>query len=180
MTEKSMVKADLVTSIVLVVFGIVVLVMSIQMPTMADRNQSIYSAPGVVPGFIGAMIILLSFSMLLRSLRKKAIAAFKEGALPTEAIGQEAIGQEAVGKEAGRRIFTTIAMCAVYSFLLGKIWFPIPTFAFIFVFIILFDYDFKAAFSSQTRKVLIAAIIALVTTAAVMLVFQKLFLVNLP
>jgi putative tricarboxylic transport membrane protein len=170
MTEKSMVKADLVTSIVLVVFGIVVLVMSIQMPTMADRNQSIYSAPGVVPGFIGAMIILLSFSMLLRSLRKKAIAAFKEGALPTEAVGQEA----------RRRIFTTIAMCAAYSFLLGKIWFPIPTFAFIFVFIILFDYDFKAAFSSQTRKVLIAAIIALVTTAAVMLVFQKLFLVNLP
>ena len=170
MTEKSMVKADLVTSVVLVVFGIAVLVMALQMPTMADRNQSIYSAPGVVPGFIGAMILLLSSSMLIRSIKRKAVSMFKEGAIPKGSIGQEA----------SRRIFATIALCVVYSFLLGKIWFPLPTFAFIFVFIILFEYDFKTAFSLQARKVLIAAIIALVTTAAVMLVFQKLFLVNLP
>jgi putative tricarboxylic transport membrane protein len=170
MTEKSMVKADLVTSVIFVAFGIAIVAISLRMPSMVDRNQSIYSAPGVVPGFIGAMITLLSFSMLLRSLRKKALAEFKDGAIPKGTLGQEA----------SRRILATIAMCAIYSFLLGKIWFPIPTFAFIFMFIALFEYDWKASFASQSRKLLVAAIIALATTAAVMLVFQKLFLVNLP
>ncbi len=170
MTEKSMVKADFVTSVVLIACGIAIIVLSLQMPTMADRNQSIYSAPGVVPGFIGVMLTLLSFSMFIRSLRKKALAEFKGGAIPPGVLGQEST----------RRILTTIAMCVAYSVLLGRLWFPIPTFAFIFAFITLFEYDRKATFASQTRKLLVAAIIALVTTAAVALVFQKLFLVNLP
>jgi len=170
MTEKSMVKADLITSIVLIVFGIAIVTISVQMPTMADRNQSIYSAPGVVPGFIGVMLILLSLSMLLRSIRRKAIREFRGEAIPKEVLTQEST----------RRILMTIAMCAVYAFLLGKIWFPLATFAFIFAFILLFEYDWKAAFSTQTRKAIVAAIIGIVTTALVTLVFQKLFLVNLP
>lgn len=170
MTEKSMVKADLITSILLLVFGAAILLLSIQMPTMADYNQSIYSAPGVVPGFIGVMLILLSLSMLLRSIKRKAIREFRGKAIPKEVLTQEST----------RRILMTIAMCAIYAFLLGKIWFPLATFAFIFAFILLFEYDWKAAFSTQTRKAIVAAIIGIVTTALVTLVFQKLFLVNLP
>lgn len=45
MTEKSMLKADLITSIILIVFGTAILVLSLGMPTMADQNQSVYSAP---------------------------------------------------------------------------------------------------------------------------------------
>ncbi|MDP2791184.1 MAG: tripartite tricarboxylate transporter TctB family protein, partial [Rectinemataceae bacterium] len=165
-----MVKADLITSILLVVFGIAIVAISAQMPTMADRNQSIYSAPGVVPGFIGVMLILLSLAMLFRSIRKKAIQEFRGGVIPKDVLAQEST----------RRILMTIALCAVYSFLLGKIWFPLVTFVFIFAFILLFEYDWKAAFSTQTRKVIVAAIIGLATTALVTLVFQKLFLVNLP
>jgi putative tricarboxylic transport membrane protein len=170
MTEKSMVKADLVTSVILVAMGIAILVLSIQMPTMADRNQSVYSAPGVVPGFIGAMITILSFAMLLRSLKKKALAEFREGALPKGSLSTEST----------KRILTTIVLCLLYAFLLGKLWFGIPTFTFIFAFIVIFEYDRKKPFSTQIRKLLVAALIAALTTAAVMLVFQKLFLVNLP
>jgi len=170
MTEKSMVKADLITSIILVAFGIAIVTISIRMPTMADYNQSIYSAPGVVPGFIGVMLILLSLSMLIRSIRRKAISEFRGGAIPKDILTQEST----------RRILMTIAMCVVYAFLLGKIWFPLATFAFIFAFILLFEYDWKIAFSAQTRKTVVAAIIGIVTTALVTLVFQELFLVNLP
>jgi len=170
MTEKSMVKADLITSILLLAFGIAILVISIQMPTMADRNQSIYSAPGVVPGFIGGMLIILSLSMLLRSLKNKAIAEFREGIIPKGALSQITT----------QRILLTLSLCLGYAFLLGKLWFPIPTFAFVFAFIFVFEYDFKAALKPQAKKIVVATIIALITTTLVTLVFQKLFLVNLP
>ncbi len=170
MTEKSMLKADLVTSIILMAFGTAVLVLSIKMPTIADANQSIYSAPGVVPGFIGAMLILLSFSMFVRSLKRKALAEFREGIVPKAALSQETT----------RRIGLTLALCLGYALLLGNLWFPIPTFLFILVFILLFEYDFKAAFNTQIKKIVVALVIALVSTVLVTLVFQKLFLVNLP
>lgn len=170
MTEKSMVKADFITSVVLVALGLAIIVLSLRMPTMADRNQSVFSAPGVVPGFIGVMLTLLSGSMLIRSLRRQALQELKAGLAPSGVLSQKST----------RRILITIVMCSLYALLLGRIWFPIPTFAFIFAFIVLFEYDRTQSLQSQGKKILIAAIIALVTTALVMLVFQKLFLVNLP
>lgn len=170
MTEKSMLKADLITSIVLIAFGTAILVLSLGMPTMADQNQSVYSAPGIVPGFIGVMLLLLSLSMFIRSLKRKAFAEFREGIVPKAALSQETT----------RRILLTVALCLAYAFLLGKLWFPIPTFLFVLVFILLFEYDFKAALKPQIKKVLVALVIALITTVSVTLVFQKLFLVNLP
>ncbi len=52
MTEKSMTKADFVTSIVPLGVRHHGCFMTVQMPTMADVNQSKFSAPGIVPGFI--------------------------------------------------------------------------------------------------------------------------------
>ncbi len=170
MTEKSMLKADFFTSIILFAFGTAVLVLSTQMPTMVDRNQSVYSAPGIVPGFIGVMLMLLSVSMLLRSLKNKVLAEIRQGIIPREAMHQVTT----------QRIGITLALCLGYGLALGKLWFPIPTFAFIFSFIFLFEYDFKAALKPQTKKIVVAIIIAIITTTLVTLVFQKLFLVNLP
>ncbi|MCX7028403.1 MAG: tripartite tricarboxylate transporter TctB family protein [Spirochaetes bacterium] len=170
MTEKSMLKADFFTSLVLTAFGAAVLILSIQMPILAEVNQSQYSAPGIVPGFIGVMLILLSGSMLIRSLKRNAFAEIKEGLVPKSFFTQETT----------RRIGLTVLLCVLYAFFLGKLWFPIPTFLFIFIFISVFEYDFKTAFKPQMKKVIVAAIIGLITTIAVTLVFQKLFLVNLP
>lgn len=170
MTEKSMVKADFVTSIVLITAGIGIVTSALRMPTMADQNQSVWSAPGVVPTFIGSMIILLSGSMLIRSITRKVFAEFRQGIIPEGQLRQEST----------RRILRTLGLCVAYALLLGRVWFPIPTFLFIFGFIFLFEYDFKATLKSQTKKVLFAAIIGIVATILVQLVFQKLFLVNLP
>ena len=170
MTEKSMTKADFITSIVLLAFGIAVVVMSIQMPTVADANQSKYSAPGIVPGFIGVMLTLLSLSMLIRSIRRKGM----------QEIVPKGAAKDLLAQESTSRILKTTALCAAYALLLGKIWFPLPTFLFIFSFIILFEYDFKAALRPQIKKIFVAFIIAIVSTTLVTLIFQGLFLVNLP
>lgn len=137
---------------------------------MADVNQSKFSAPGIVPGFIGIMLMLLSVSMLIRSIKRKVLAELKAGLVSKEAFAQETT----------KRILLTTLLCIGYAFFLGKLWFPIPTFIFVFVFIFVFEYDFAVPVSKQIRTLLFASIIALVTTAAVTLVFQKLFLVNLP
>jgi len=170
MTEKSMTKADFITSIVLLAFGIAVVVMSIQMPSVADANQSKYSAPGIVPGFIGVMLTLLSFSMLLRSIKRKGM----------QDIVPKGATKDLLAQESTARILKTLVLCVAYALLLGKIWFPVPTFLFIFAFIVLFEYDFKAAFKPQIKKIIIACVIAVVSTTLVTLVFQGLFLVNLP
>jgi hypothetical protein len=76
MTERTMTKADLVTSVLLIVFSAAVVANSIGMPTMADRGESPYSGPGLVPGFIGIMVFLLSVAMLVRSMRKAPRSSF--------------------------------------------------------------------------------------------------------
>ena len=170
MTERTMTKADLFTSMFLIVFAAAIIFISLGMPTMADRNASPYSGPGVVPVFIGVMIFLLSSAMLIRSLRRGVRRMFSEdrGKLSEE------------DRSSWKRIARTLVLCVLYVALLGKVWFPLLTFLFVFLFIVTFEYDPKAPPGKQWKIPLTAAILAVSTAASVFLVFQYLFLVNLP
>lgn len=170
MTERTMTKADLVTSMLLIVFSAAILLMSLRMPTMADRNASPFSGPGVVPSFVGAVLFLLSLSMLIRSLRKGAPRLFAE----------DRAGTGTGDRSSWIRIARTLVLCIGYVILLGRIWFPFLTFLFVFLFILTFEYDTKVPLTAQWKKPLFAAILAAVAAASVFLVFQYLFLVNLP
>jgi len=170
MTERTMTKVDLVTSAILIVFSSAVTYTSLRMPIMAGRNESPFSAPGVVPTFIGAMLFLLSLAMLVRSLRRGAPGMFAEDR------GKPAGG----GRTSGIRIARTVGLCILYVVLLGKVWFPLLTFLFIFAFILAFEYDPSASIASQWKKPLFAAFLAAGAAASVFLVFRYLFLVNLP
>jgi len=170
MTERTMAKADLVTSAVLIVFSVAVTVNSLAMPSMAGRGESRFSDPGVVPTFLGIMTFLLSMTMLLRSIRRGAAKSFAEDRGKLDGIDR---GQ-------WTRIGITVGLAVLYALLLGKVWFPLLTFLFVFVFVMLFEYDFKAPLAGQWKKALFAAILAVLTAASIFLVFQYLFLVNLP
>jgi hypothetical protein len=170
MTEKTMTKADFYTGLILIVFGITITVLALQMPTVTARGQSPYSAPGLVPAFLGTIITLLSGIMLVRALRR---SRFQLG------ISKESAG--GVFREVStRRMGITILLCTLYAVSLGKVIFPITTFLFIFVFILYFEYDLKESIKSQIRKVLFAGVLAACTSAVVTGVFQYVFLVNLP
>ena len=103
MTDKSMAKADFITSLTLLAFGIAIVVLSIQMPMATDANQSKFSAPGIVPGFIGAMLSLLSFAMLLRSIRHGGAS----GLAPKPGAVKRLFAQETTA-----RILKTTGLCA--------------------------------------------------------------------
>ena len=166
MTEKNMAKADFYTSIVLMAFGITAIVMAMGMPVISTR----YSAPGVLPIFLGIVITGLSLIMFIRSIIRLKGRFGVSGSSIKEAI-------TAVG---AIRMIVTIIFCLCYSFLLGKVWFPALTFLFIFAFIIFFEYDRKLPFKPQIKTILIAALVALLASASVTMLFRYLFLVRLP
>ena len=167
MTEKNMAKADFYTAVALMAFGIAATVMARQMPEM-PRDP--YSAPGVLPAFLGLIITVLSLIMLIRSIART------RGRL---GVSGESI--KTVIRSAGvHRILVTIVLCLCYAYLLGKLMFPVLSFLFIFGFIVFFEYDRKTPFRPQIKKILVAALVALITSAMVTLIFRYLFLVRLP
>jgi Ca2+-dependent lipid-binding protein len=82
--------------------------------------------------------------------------------------------------ESTNRMVNTVLICVLYSLLLGHVNFILLTMLFIFVFVLTFEYSFRESFRTQARKVLMAAVLAIITSSAVYGVFFYLFLVNLP
>lgn len=189
MIERQMNKADLYTSIVLLIFSATILIMALQMPTMVDRNESPWSGPGVVPAFIGIALFLLAAFMFARSIMRGALkknedeqAASKAAdvARPDIPTEQNSLWKRLGANTSNVRILKTVLICILYVISLGKIWFPLATFLFVLVFIIVFEFDKHKTILSQWKIFFGGAIIAASTSALITIAFQYLFLVNLP
>jgi hypothetical protein len=171
MTEQNLKRADFVTSIFWVLFGAYILFEAIGMPTMAERGQGAFSAPGIVPGFLGLMITLLGLAMLLRAILQKD---FRLG------LSMDKL-KDFFSTGATRRISLTILICALYGLgFIGRMPYWLATALFIVIFIVAFDWDFRKSFLEQRGQAIKIFLIAGITSAVVTLVFQYLFLVNLP
>lgn len=171
MEERNMPKADFVTSIIFIAFGIGVLVISIQMPRFEEQGVNRFSVPGIVPGFLGAVIALLGGVLFVRSIIRKG---YRLG------INRRAL-KGFFTAEMTRRFALTILVSVAYAVgLIGRINYEIATAIYIFAFIMIFDYRWKQRFAVQWKKVLVAAVIAVLVAGAVGTTFRYLFLVNLP
>jgi hypothetical protein len=170
MTKESMVKADFYTSIVLITFGITAIVFSFQMPGMGGDDQNPYSSPGLLPSILGLIIAGLGLIMFVRSIfRSKGH------------LGVSVQSFRSVFTDIGTfRILATIFICVSYALLLGKLFFPVLTFLFVFIFIVFFEYDLKISVKLQIKKLVIAAVMAIIASISIWLVFTYLFLVRLP
>jgi len=167
MTEKNMARADFYTAIVLLAFGITVTVMALQMP---EIPRDPYSAPGVLPTFLGVVITGLSLIMFIRSLvRTKGKVGVSISSI-----------KNVLTMTATLRMIVTVGFCLCYVFLLGKVYYPLATFLFLFLFILCFEYDRKTPFKTQLKKLLFAVLVGLIASALITVVFQYLFLVRLP
>lgn len=171
MKDQTMRRADFVMSLFLLAFGAAVLVLSLLMPRFENRNINPYSVPGIVPGFLGAVLCLLGFILFFRSARS---GGFRIGITKTAFAGF-------LGLEETRRILLTILLGVAYALgLLGRVHFMLATGIFVFAFVIVFEYKMKESFGSQWKTVLFGALLACITSAVVYAVFAYLFLVNLP
>lgn len=169
MQPSSMDKADLVTSLLLIGLGLGAVIESWRMPRLEELAVNPYTVPGIVPGLLGAIIVLLGAILLARALRR--------GGWRLDAGGVLAL----LGRESARRLYLSLVLTFGYAAgLVGKIPYWLATVIFVFLFITLFEWKSAAAPGQRVKAIGIALVQAVAVAAAVTAVFQYLFLVRLP
>lgn len=174
-------RTELIVALVLTAFGAIVVAESLRMPRFESIGGSLATAPGLVPGLLGAVLVLFGIVM--------AIRAVVAGG-PPETPGRPILLEDEVDgpseppepPAAGRtRLAWMLGLAVLYAgVLVGRIDFAVATFLFVFVSIVVFERPaFRSARAAATRTA-IAAVIALAVAWAVPYVFERIFLVNLP
>ena len=140
------------------VFGATVLVAAWRMDRLASLSINPWSAPGLMPGVLGALMMVFGAALALR---------------------RSPADPPATG--AWRRTLTALILCAVFAGgLLGRgLPFWLTSAAFLFVAILVFRLIDEPA-APRGRIALSSAAIAAVAALVITFVFQDLFLVRLP
>lgn len=172
MQERQLIRADLVTGLVLVAFGLGILMEAIGMPRFETRRINPWTVPGLVPGFLAVIIAALGVALALRSVFPAALRA----------PAPEPAADELADIRAARlRLFTCFGICLIYAVgLVGRIPFWLATGLFVFAFVAAFEWRWGDTPSGRARKLGIAAILAGAAAILVPLLFERLFLVRLP
>jgi len=171
MKESNMPKADFLMSILLIVFGITVLFLSIGRPRCEKMDVNPYSVPGVVPGFLGAIIAVLGFVLLIRSIIRKGYKLNITGRTVKEWIRDDSTS----------RLMLTIGLCVIYALVfIGLVPYAVGTVLFIFAFILIFEYRRGIPLKEQKRMFLGATLVSVLSGVSIWVLFRYLFLVNLP
>jgi putative tricarboxylic transport membrane protein len=158
-------RVDLYTAAVLLCFGLGVLALAWSMPTFVEQSHTGLTAPGIVPGFHATVVSLLAIVLGLRALRRGALSQATQG--------------RALEPGDGRRLLTAAALGVLYAgVMVGRLPFWLASALFVFAFTAAFEWE--AGPAGRVRRLLEAAALGLGTGIAVMLVFEKLFLVRLP
>lgn len=172
MRTRPLARADLITGVILVAFGLAAIAESYGMPRLEERNINPWSAPGVVPGLLGIIIAVLGAVLALRSV-------FAGAFHPAQAV---LTPEEAAEARAGRwRLGLTCVLCFTYAVVLvGHTPFWFATGLFVIAFIVLFEWRANEDRSARLRKLAFAAGIAVLSAVIIPYMFETLFLVRLP
>lgn len=163
-------RADLVSALLWVAFGGAVAIGGWRMDRLAHLHINKYEIPGLVPGLLGAAIVLLGLMLALRAVRA--------GALSTS--GTAAVAAAPHGS--GRMVLVFAAMLLYTLVLVGRgLPFWLATGAFVTAFIYFFDRERQTALGrTGARQLMLAATCGVVTSAVVTFAFQHIFYVRLP
>jgi len=160
MKDQGMPKADFIMGLILMVGSLLIVVESLKIPRFEKDWGGFYAAPGFVPLILGITLFVMSLALFVRAVKKKG-----HRIIP----GREAFRNFV---QSGRVHRWCLAMVYAFGFffLLGHIYFYLTAF------LVLFAY--MATFGEQ--KWFISLIISAAASAAIYLVFTKIFLVPLP
>jgi hypothetical protein len=165
-----MMRADLVTGLVLLALGLAVVVESLRMPRFEHLNINPYTVPGLVPGGLGAVILVLGAALFLRAARAGGWR-LGSGAGPMSWLGDPGV----------RRLLLAAGLCVGYAALLvGRLPFWLATFLFVTGFVVLFEWPLATSRSVRMRRLAFALGFGALISAVVTFVFQEIFLVRLP
>ena len=166
-----MVRADFLTGIGLISLSLYVIIESWRMPRLEHLKVHPLSVPGIVPAFIGMVLLIFGTVLVIRSIRRGG-----------HRLGFSYEGfRRMLSNPGNQRLLLTAILCIGYAgFLIGTLPYWLATGLFTFLFIILFEWE-RGMNAARRKKCLIsAALIAILSSAAITLVFERLFLVALP
>ena len=166
-----MAKADFVTGLVLIALGIATVVASLAMPRFEELNVNPYTVPGLVPGALGVIVLILGAALVLRAARAGGWRLLDGTA-----------GEGSWRSDPGaRNLALAVVLCLSYAAgLVGRVPFWLATFLFVAVFVAAFEWTDARSHAERLRRLAFAMAFAAVIAAAVSFVFQEIFLVRLP
>jgi len=148
-----------------IVFGAAVLAGSWRMDRLESLHINPWSAPGLMPGVLGALMIAFGAALGLRAFRERAPQAGTDAAKPSR---------------------VTLALVLCFGYAAGLLGHGLPYWltsaAFLFIAICAFRWLDRDAetWTSPARLALSSAAIAIGAALAIGLLFEQVFLVRLP
>jgi hypothetical protein len=177
-------RADLIIGIILTAFGALVVRESLVMPRFASIGADPVTAPGLVPGLLGAIIALLGLIMVARAALglRAATTTASDPAGPTDDEDRGAPAYIAESPHAGRnRLATMLVAGLIFAGLaVGRLPFWLATFLFVFVAVALLELERYGRGRGVWQRLVVALVIAGGTAWGVTYVFESIFLVRLP
>ena len=162
-------RADLLAGIAFVALGVAILWLSWTMPRLEERGVPLITAPGLVPGVLGALLAACGAALALRSL-----------AVARDPAGWRRFAAILVSVEAGRAVAVIVLVFGYALGLVGLVPFWLATALFVFAFVLSFDAWLAEVPRPLRRVAPAAALLAVATGVVVVLVFERGFLVRLP
>jgi putative tricarboxylic transport membrane protein len=155
--------ADLRFGLGWVAFGATVLVASWRMDRLESLHINPWSAPGLMPGVLGALMMLFGAALAIRAFSSTQASETPSAATPSRTV-------------------LALILCVGYAAgLLGHGWpFWLTSGAFLFVCILAFRWLDRDAGTTFKSLVPTTAAIALVAALVIGALFEQLFLVRLP
>ncbi len=159
-----------------VVFGAAVAVGAWRMDRLEQMHINPYSAPGLVPGVLGVLIVVFGLAMAWRERRSAGVG--KRSGPAADAVPDPTAGQD----DLRHPVAIAAALCVVFAAgMLGRGWpFALTSGLFVFAFIAVFSRRRWARGGGAARGLTGAAVIATVASILIALLFTEVFLVRLP
>jgi hypothetical protein len=170
MARRTSPRSDLRQALGWVALGIATIVGSLRMDRLEKQDINPYTVPGLLPGCLGAAIVLFGLLLAYRSWRR--LAALQD--VPGAHDGND--------RAEFRRIATVLALCVGFAGgLVGRgLAFWLATAVFVTVSIAVLQFAERSARNQRLRGLAFALTVGLGTGLIVTFVFQELFLVHLP
>ena len=162
-------RADFYAGLFWIALGGAIVAGSWRMDRLERLGVSFYTAPGLVPGILGLLMILCGAVLAVRALREGALGP---GQRPAMLLQAETL------KRAGVTLLLTL------GFAIGLVGhglaFPVAAGIYLFLQISMLQYPERKAQGQVARGLAAAAAVAVGAALVISLLFQEVFLVRLP